>query len=176
MVSLSDSATLAFALPFASTIPYRRPGKCISRPTPPARTPRMHAVPAPPSPPPESTEEDIHPSWRVYSKPGNLCVLCAGEGHVKCLYCYGEGVVRIGPEDARDTIECPQCKGTGYETCIRCDGTGIRPATRYDVLTEKTVRNLTNEEVSAGIRWEDVREERLREAGGNGVSHVEHHE
>lgn len=166
----------AFAPPLAPARLYRRPGNSISRLTPPPPTPRMHSVPAPPSPPSESTEEHIHPSWRVYSTPGNLCVLCAGEGHVKCLYCYGEGVIRIGPEDARDTIECPQCKGTGFETCIRCDGTGIRPATRYDVLSGKTVRNLTNEEVCAGITWEDVREERLREVGGNGVAHNEHHE
>lgn len=95
----------------------------------------------------EDDEDEIDDSWRIYSKPGNLCVLCLGKGEVKCLFCFGDGKIRIGPEDGRDTIECPQCNNTGRETCLRCDGTGIRPSTRLDPVTGKTYRNLTNEEV-----------------------------
>lgn len=95
-------------------------------------------------------DQSIDTSWRMYTRPGNVCVLCNGHGNVKCLYCFGEGVIRIGPDPVRDSIKCPQCNGTGLETCARCEGTGIRPTTRVDVLSGETVRNLTNEEVCEG--------------------------
>lgn len=92
-------------------------------------------------------DDVMHDSWRIYSKPGNLCVICFGKGHSKCLYCFGRGTIRVGPEAARDTLTCPQCNGTAEEFCIRCDGTGIRPNFRYVVDSDDPVRNLTNEEV-----------------------------
>lgn len=66
--------------------------------------------------------------------------------------------MRIGPEDARDTISCPQCKGSSIETCIRCEGSGQRPSTRYDVETDTYIRNLTNEEVCQGLTLADIME------------------
>lgn len=115
----------------------------------PSYRPGPRASAAIPVTPGDDDEEDdeIDDSWRIYSKPGNPCVLCLGKGAVKCMYCFGEGTIRIGPEDGRDTVVCPQCKKRGSETCIRCDGTGIRPSTRVDAVTGKTYRNLTNEEV-----------------------------
>lgn len=126
-------------------------------------TPLTPSMTASPSSPPSTSEEDedipdVHASWHVYSLPGNKCVLCRGEGHVKCLFCYGEGTVRIGAEDARDTISCPQCDGSSRELCTRCQGSGQRPTTRYDVETDKYVRNLTNEEVSRGLTLADIAE------------------
>lgn len=95
-----------------------------------------------------NTGDDIlHDSWRVYSKPGNLCVICFGKGSSRCLFCYGRGTVRIGPEEGRDTVPCPQCDGTKLEFCRRCNGSGIRPSFRYIPGSLKPVRNLTNEEV-----------------------------
>lgn len=97
-------------------------------------------------------ENTYHESWDIYSKPGNLCVVCLGKGYNKCLYCNGTGYVRVGPEEERDTVPCPQCNGTGKEMCMRCEGTGIRPNFRY-VLNETgdgviKVRNPTNEEIN----------------------------
>lgn len=90
----------------------------------------------------------IHHSWRVYSRPGNLCVVCGGKGETRCLYCYGEGTVRIGPETGRDTLDCPHCAGAGVEICIRCEGSGKRPTTRYDTETKQIVANITNQQVN----------------------------
>lgn len=89
----------------------------------------------------------LHDSWRIYSKPGNLCVICFGKGYSQCLFCYGKGTVRIGPEEKRDTVSCPQCGGTKQEYCRRCKGSGIRPSFRYVSGSAEPVRNLTNEEV-----------------------------
>lgn len=100
------------------------------------------------SPPTPTDSAQIHDSWRVYSRPGNLCVVCGGKGETRCLYCYGEGTVRIGPETGRDTLDCPHCYGAGVEVCVRCEGSGKRPATRYDVDTKQIVANLTNQQVN----------------------------
>lgn len=74
-------------------------------------------------------------------------MVCIGRGRTKCLFCYGRGVVIIGPEKERDTITCPQCNGEKAEVCPRCRGSGKRPRSRFDVIANKEVPNLTNEDV-----------------------------
>lgn len=99
-------------------------------------------------------EGGLHPSWRVYEQgSGDCCVICAGTGECKCLFCFGDGVVIIGPEKERDTVACSQCGGRSMEVCVRCAGSGKRPTTRI-VLdeTEGSTRcwrepNVTNAEV-----------------------------
>lgn len=93
------------------------------------------------------SDDVMHESWTVYTKPGNLCVICFGKGKSPCMFCSGKGTVRIGPEDVRDTVKCPQCKGETTEMCRRCEGSGIRPSFRYVEGSDEPVRNLTNEEV-----------------------------
>lgn len=95
----------------------------------------------------ENEPARVHDSWKVYEKPGNLCVLCNGKGDTRCLFCFGEGSIKIGPETARDSLTCTECHGSGIEECIRCEGSGKRPSMRYDVKSEKFVPNMTNEQV-----------------------------
>lgn len=90
-------------------------------------------------------------SWRIYEQAGNPCVVCLGTGKCKCLYCFGDGVVFIGPSRERDEETCPQCAGRKLEECPRCRGSGVRPSTRIDIATMKQVRNFTNEEISNGV-------------------------
>lgn len=148
-------AAAAFApslLVLRASAPAPAPSHTLS----PCRAARLRRVvraslPPPGGVPPRADGDggnSLHPSWRVYSQPGNPCVLCRGEGHVKCLYCYGEGIVRIGPEPARDTLACPQCKGAAIASCVRCEGTGVRPRTRIDVLTGETLANPTNAQLN----------------------------
>lgn len=120
--------------------------------------------PAAADPDDDSDLDRLHPSWSIYSQPGNPCVICSGGGVVKCLYCFGEGVIRVGPEVARDTRDCPQCRGSGSSTCIRCDGSGIRPDTREDPITGEILRNFTNEEINRpkeAAELEEEEEERI---------------
>eukprot|EP00741_Cyanophora_paradoxa_P008102 tig00001229_g7840.t1 len=60
------------------------------------------------------------------SSSGKPCMVCLSRGYIRCLFCREQGTVRVGPEDGRDTVTCPQCLGDGRETCRRCSGTGIR--------------------------------------------------
>lgn len=93
-------------------------------------------------------EESIpHPSWRIYEREGNQCVVCDGKGQSKCMQCYGDGVVYIGPDRQRDELICPQCGGAKLEQCARCLGTGVRPSTRIDLDTYEVVPNRTNWDV-----------------------------
>lgn len=94
---------------------------------------------------------ELHESWRVYEKEGNVCVICLGTGKCKCLYCFGDGVVYVGPEKRRDETTCPQCEGRTRETCPRCHGSGIRPSTRMNPLTGQLEPNRTNKEVREGV-------------------------
>lgn len=110
----------------------------------------------------EDIEEELHESWHIYTSGGNKCVICFGRGETRCLYCYGESTVKIGPDEARDTIPCPQCNGNGYETCRRCKGSGIRPSTRFDVNLWKYVPNVTNEDICNGPTWAEVEEARKK--------------
>lgn len=106
-------------------------------------------------------ENELHESWRIYSSGGNKCVICSGKGVTRCLFCYGETTIKIGPDIKRDTIQCPQCAGKGHELCRRCDGSGIRPATRFDVNLWKEVPNVTNEDICNGPTYEEA--QRLRQ-------------
>lgn len=94
-------------------------------------------------------ESELHDSWRVYDQ-GESCVVCLGKGETKCLYCYGTGVVIIGPEKGRDTQTCTHCNGKKVETCCRCEGTGIRPSTKYDFEAQKQVPNKRNADFRMG--------------------------
>jgi len=96
---------------------------------------------------PEDDPSKVHPSWFIYQRPGNLCVICYGEGHEKCLYCYGKGQIVVGTNPERDTKECPLCDGKGSSECNRCEGTGKRPDWRYDIQLRKRVPNKTNADV-----------------------------
>lgn len=44
---------------------------------------------------------------------GNTCMLCAGEGKIKCPKCHGT---------YHSSEVCPECQGAGYQVC--CEGTG----------------------------------------------------
>lgn len=89
-------------------------------------------------------------SWRIYEQEGNPCVICLGTGKCKCLHCFGDGVVYIGPNRERDEVTCPQCDGRQADICPRCRGTGVRPSTRLDFDTLTMVPNCTNEDISLG--------------------------
>jgi hypothetical protein len=119
---------------------------CRTRPAP---TACAHAPNAAKNPSP--VEDELHPSWGVYERPGNQCVICDGMGKCKCLYCFGDGVVFVGPQKDRDGVVCPQCMGATAETCARCAGTGVRPNTRLDPRTMKQVANRTNQDVLDGV-------------------------
>ncbi len=109
---------------------------------------RIRACSTPPKQ--RSGKDELHESWDLYSR-DDCCVVCLGRGESGCLYCFGDGVVSIGPDEHRDSIMCPQCNGSKICECARCSGTGKRPLTRYDVLLGKEVRNVTNAELRAPI-------------------------
>lgn len=116
----------------------------------------------------DDVEEELHESWRVYSSGGNKCVICLGKGETRCLYCYGDTSVKIGPDAKRDTITCPQCKGRGSEICRRCEGSGIRPSTRFDVDKWEYVANVTNDDICNGPTWAEVEKTRSAAAEHEG--------
>jgi len=93
-------------------------------------------------------ESVLHRSWYIYEQPGNPCVVCSGQGANKCLHCYGNGYLLIGPDAERDREECAMCKGTKKDMCRRCLGSGVRPSTSWNEAGEE-VPNLTNEQVCA---------------------------
>lgn len=141
----------AFLAPFAA--PLRRPARRTQAPSCCATGPRTDGQ-SPAAAGGRSVQQsasELHESWRVYEKDGNACVICSGTGKCKCLYCFGDGVVFIGPERRRDETTCPQCEGRACETCPRCRGSGIRPSTRMDPLTGDLVPNRTNKEVREGV-------------------------
>eukprot|EP00184_Porphyridium_aerugineum_P005522 CAMPEP_0184693664 /NCGR_PEP_ID=MMETSP0313-20130426/1837_1 /TAXON_ID=2792 /ORGANISM="Porphyridium aerugineum, Strain SAG 1380-2" /LENGTH=214 /DNA_ID=CAMNT_0027151801 /DNA_START=99 /DNA_END=743 /DNA_ORIENTATION=+ len=91
--------------------------------------------------------EGVHPSWYIYQKPGNLCVICYGEGYEKCMFCYGKGHVVIGTSLERDTKPCPVCSGATKNLCTRCQGTGKRPDWIYSDDFKTKIPNKTNADV-----------------------------
>jgi len=93
-------------------------------------------------------ESGLHGSWYMYEQPGNACVVCDGQGAVKCLHCFGNGYLLLGPDAERDRQECRVCDGTKTDLCRRCLGSGVRPSTRWNEAGE-VVPNLTNEQVCA---------------------------
>lgn len=121
----------------------RRRARCRSSPSTSSPSRIRACIETPPVP---QRGNVTHESWNVYERDG-CCVICAGEGHTVCLYCFGEGSVTIGANIERDSIPCPQCQGSKEVHCVRCDGTGIRPSTRYDCQLGTYVRNPTNAEV-----------------------------
>lgn len=106
-----------------------------------------------------ASEEDgeeanpLHSSWYIYEQPGNPCVVCCGRGVNKCLYCYGDGYLLIGPDQVRDRQECPVCAGRKSDTCRRCQGSGVRPSTSMNAAGEEEP-NMTNAEVCAAAAAE----------------------
>jgi hypothetical protein len=139
--------------------PARRVRVCHAQAKPTVRA--SSAVPTPASTSARvahpATKDELHPSWGVYERAGNQCVICDGTGRCKCLYCFGDGVVFIGPEKERDGIVCPQCLGKTAEPCARCAGTGVRPSTRFDPRTMKEVANRTNQDVIDGVGEQPTR-------------------
>lgn len=105
----------------------------------------------------EEEEDDdvneLHPSWYIYEQPGNPCVVCCGRGENKCLYCYGDGYLLIGPDEVRDRQECPICAGRKTDMCRRCQGSGVRPSVSINAAGEE-VPNMTNAEVCAAAAAE----------------------
>lgn len=141
----------AFLAPLAS--PLRRPARRTLPPSCCATGPRTDSQ-SPAAAGGRAVQRgasELHESWRVYEKDGNACVICLGTGKCKCLYCFGDGVVFVGPERRRDETTCPQCEGRACETCPRCHGSGVRPSTRMDPLTGNLGPNRTNKEVREGV-------------------------
>jgi hypothetical protein len=83
----------------------------------------------------------VHPSWYINMRPDNPCVVCLGEGYIRCMHCYGAGYVVVGPEPEdfpeRDREVCTVCYGEGRHQCRRCEGTGKRPMWIIDPATRE---------------------------------------
>jgi hypothetical protein len=83
----------------------------------------------------------VHPSWYINMRPDNPCVVCLGEGHIRCMHCNGAGYIVVGPEPdefpERDRELCVICEGEGRHVCRRCDGSGKRPMWIFDPETRE---------------------------------------
>lgn len=72
------------------------------------------------------TEENVKLEARVIPDPP--CVICKGQGRVKCHRCAGRGRLNFKEQAMLPKGEWPQwcwdCRGCGMSYCTRCLGTG----------------------------------------------------
>ena len=117
-------------------------------------------------------ESVVDTSWYINMRPGNLCVVCQGEGSTVCFHCAGRGYVVLGPEPEKcpetDQEPCPVCEGAQRQTCLRCEGSGKRPLWVYDRTTHRRrIRDFKRELWWKREIYTDEGENRGAQADGN---------
>ncbi|KAF6002512.1 hypothetical protein F1559_003529 [Cyanidiococcus yangmingshanensis] len=131
--------------------------------------------PVPSSPTRPFDASVVHPSWYINMRPDNPCVVCLGEGHIRCMHCDGAGYVVVGPEPdefpERDRELCAVCYGEGKHCCRRCDGSGKRPMWIFDPETRER-RPITLER---DLPWKkalmEIAEAEMRRGGSENITH-----